>query len=94
MKKENYDTSLNKFYECVLMLKSVEDCQAFFSDVCTVKELQAISQRLEVAGMLFDGKKYVDIEAKTSASTATISRVNRSLQQGGNGYELVLKKNV
>lgn len=91
MRKENYDESLNKFYDSVLMLENKEECHAFFNDVCTIKELQAISQRLEVASMLFEGKKYVDIENKTSASTATISRVNRSLQHGGNGYEIVLK---
>ena len=85
---EKYD----ELFEAILKLKSLEDCQLFFEDVCTIKELEAISQRLEVAKMLMDGKNYGEVSRATGASTATISRVNRSLAYGKGGYEKLFNK--
>ena len=80
------------FFKAVLRLETLEDCQKFFEDVCTIKELQAIGQRWDVAVMLNEGKNYLDISKQTGASTATISRVAKCLNYGAGGYELVLKK--
>lgn len=77
---------IKRFYEAVLALKTSEDCTAFFEDICTIKELQDISQRLEVAFMLDEGKNYQEISALTGASTATISRVKKCLVYGSGGY--------
>ncbi len=79
-------------FEAILTLKTVDECYRFFEDVCTVKEIQAISQRLEVAKMLTEKRVYSDIVKETGASTATISRVNRSLTYGNDGYELIFKR--
>lgn len=84
---EKYD----ELFEAILKLKSLEDCQLFFEDVCTIKELEAISQRLEVAKMLMDGKNYGEVSRATGASTATISRVNKCITYGKGGYEIVIK---
>ena len=80
------------FYDAVLSLQTREECEAFFEDVCTVNELIAISQRLAVARQLREGKTYLDIAESTGASTATISRVNRSLNYGKNGYNIVMDR--
>ncbi len=77
------------FFEAILTLQNVDECYKFFSDVCTIKELESISQRFIVAKMLTDKKVYSEIVAETGASTATISRVNRSLTYGADGYEMV-----
>lgn len=82
----------DKLFEAILSLKSMEECYRFFEDVCTIKEIQAISQRLEVAKLLKANKTYNEIEEETGASTATISRINRSLHYGVDGYKLVFKK--
>ena len=79
-------------YEAILTLKDLEECKKFFSDLCTVAELRAMEQRFEVAMLLSDGMIYNDILEKTGASSATISRVNRSLIYGNGGYESVLEK--
>lgn len=79
----------DRFFEAVLSLKEVDECYKFFEDVCTVKEIEAIVQRFVVADMLRAGKVYSEIVAQTGASTATISRVNRSLSYGNDGYDLV-----
>ena len=81
---------IEEFFDAVLMLKTKEDCYKFFEDVCTVRELKSITQRLEVAKLLKIRKTYNEIEKETGASTATISRVNRNLNYGAEGYELVL----
>ncbi len=81
---------LDEFFDAVLMLKDKEECYKFFEDVCTVRELHSITQRLEVAKLLKIRKTYNEIEKETGASTATISRVNRNLNYGAEGYELVL----
>ena len=79
-------------YEAVLTLKDVDECKAFFQDLCTVGELRAMEQRLEVALLLDEGMIYNDILERTGASSATISRVNRSLQYGADGYRAVLPR--
>ena len=78
-----------KMYEAILSLQNVEECMKFFDDLCTVTELMAMEQRYQVASCLDDGMIYNDILAQTGASSATISRVNRSLQYGSGGYEIV-----
>ncbi|MCD8089776.1 MAG: YerC/YecD family TrpR-related protein [Clostridiales bacterium] len=80
------------FYECVLQLKTVEECSAFFTDICARQELNAICQRMEVASLLDLGTTYSSIAEKTGASTATISRVNRSLNYGMGGYRLAMER--
>ncbi len=80
------------FFRAVLSLETAEECANFFEDLCTVKELQAMIQRLNVAQMLSNGKLYSEIVAKTGASTATISRVNRALAYGSDGYKCVLER--
>ena len=81
--------AVDSLFDAVLSLKSREECYTFFEDVCTINELLSLSQRFEVAAMWKDGKTYLEIAEKTGASTATISRVNRSLNYGNDGYELV-----
>lgn len=85
--------SCDNFFSAVLKLESIDDARLFFEDVLTVKELEAISQRLEVATMLKEGKNYLEISSRTGASTATISRVNKCLVYGGGGYNRVLEDN-
>ncbi len=87
--RKNNTSALDELYEAILCLETKEECEAFFADLCTVLELQTISQRLQVAKMLRDHRVYHDIVGTTGASTATISRVNRSL---GNGYEIVFER--
>lgn len=92
MRKQNRKpntSALDELYEAVLCLESKEECEAFFDALCTVQELQTLSQRLQVAKMLRNHHVYHDIVETTGASTATISRVNRSL---GNGYEVVFSR--
>ncbi len=91
MEKFSID-AFDEFFNAVLKLKSVDECRKFFEDVCTIKELQDISQRLEVAQLLKDGKNYQEVSKITGASTATISRVNKCLNYGSGGYNLVISK--
>jgi len=86
------DKTIDQLFEAILTLKTVEECYIFFDDLCTVNELLSLSQRLEVARMLKEGATYHEIEEKTGASTATISRVKRCLQYGSDGYQLVLRR--
>ena len=79
-------------YEAILKISSVEECMDFFDDLCTVAELRAMEQRMEVAMLLDDGNNYNAILEKTGASSATISRVNRSLRYGKDGYRRVLAR--
>ena len=81
-----------KMYEAILSLQNVEECMAFFDDLCTVTELMALEQRYQVAACLSEGMIYNDILAETGASSATISRVNRSLQYGKGGYQTVFDR--
>lgn len=79
-------------YKAILQLETVEECMRFFDDLCTVTELQAMEQRFQVAMYLDKGLIYSEILEKTGASSATISRVNRSLQYGRNGYRVVFDR--
>ena len=89
MSKKLKTEAVDHLFDAILCLQNREECYTFFEDVCTVNELLSLSQRFEVAGMLRDQKTYLDIAEKTGASTATISRVNRSLNYGNDGYEMV-----
>ena len=79
-------------YKAILKLETEDECYNFFQDLCTISELRSMEQRYEVATLLNDGMIYNDILEKTGASSATISRVNRSLIYGNGGYESVLEK--
>ena len=92
MNKKIKTKAVDHLFQAVLSLESVEECYAFFEDVCTVNELLSLSQRYEVAKMLREKKTYLEIAEQTGASTATISRVNRSLNYGNDGYELVFNR--
>ncbi len=78
--------------DAILTLETKEECSNFFEDLCTIPELKAMSQRLQVAKMLSENRVYSDIVSETGASTATISRVNRSLIYGSDGYSVVFKR--
>ncbi len=84
--------NIDFLFKAILALESREECYAFFEDLCTVQELKTISQRLVVAKMLSDKCVYTDIVNETGASTATISRVNRSLQYGSDGYDKIFER--
>ena len=92
MNKKIKTEAVDHLFQAILALKSPEECYSFFEDLCTVPELKALSQRVEVAKMLSEGCVYSDIVSKTGASTATISRVNRSLNYGNDGYEMVFDR--
>lgn len=92
MSKSIRNASVDYLFEAILSLKDKEECYHFFDDICTVNELLSLSQRFEVAAMLRDKKTYLEIAEKTGASTATISRVNRSLNYGNDGYDMVFKR--
>jgi len=92
MSKNIRTDAVNFLFDAVLCLKDREECYKFFEDICTVNELLSLSQRFEVAKMLRDEKTYLDIAEKTGASTATISRVNRSLNYGNDGYDMVFAR--
>lgn len=89
---EEKERMIRRFMDAVLLLKTPEECTRFFADLCTVKELRDLSQRLRVAAQLSAGHSYQAICRETGASTATISRVNRCLQYGSGGYREVLEK--
>ena len=84
--------AVDSLFDAVLKLKTRDECYDFFEDLCTIKEIQDIAQRLEVASLLSNKKSYQEISRETGASTATISRVNRCLTYGSNGYHLVLER--
>ena len=86
------DDHTDHLFKAILTLKSVEECYNFFEDLCTMQELKVMSQRYEVAKMLSEKQVYSEIVKKTGASTATISRVNRSLIYGSDGYDMVFKR--
>ena len=92
MSTKTHTESVEHLFDAVLQLKTKEECYKFFEDVCTVKELLAIAQRYEVAVLLTEKMTYLNIAAQTGASTATISRVNRSLAYGEDGYSLVFER--
>ncbi len=86
------DKYLDDLFEAILLLETEEECYNFFEDLCTVLELRSLSQRYQVAKMLNDRNVYSDIVSETGASTATISRVNRSINYGSNGYAVVFER--
>lgn len=88
MKSEETD----HLFQAVLSLRDVEECYRFFDDLCTIGEIRAMSQRLEVAKMLREGKTFSQISAATGVSSATITRVNKCLAYGSNGYKTVLER--
>ena len=90
MGKSVHNEETKKLMEGILKLQSVDECYAFFEDLCTVNELLSLGQRFEVANMLRSHKTYNEVAEATGASTATISRVNRCLNYGTDGYQLVL----
>lgn len=92
MSKNLRTEAVDHLFEAILSLENKEECYTFFEDVCTINELLSLSQRFEVAKMLRDQKTYLDIAEKTGASTATISRVNRSLNYGNDGYDMVFSR--
>ena len=92
MNKKIKTQAVDHLFDAILCLESKEECYTFFEDICTVNELLSLSQRFEVAKMLRDQKTYLEIAEKTGASTATISRVNRSLNYGNDGYDMVFAR--
>jgi len=92
MSKNIKTPSVDFIFDAILSLKNREECYTFFEDICTVNELQSLSQRFEVAAMLRMKKTYLEIAEKTGASTATISRVNRSLNYGNDGLDMVFER--
>ena len=92
MNPKIHTEEVDHLFDAVLTLKTREDCYKFFEDDCTIKELLAMAQRYEVALMLEKKMTYLDIAEKTGASTATISRVNRSLTYGEDGYAMVFER--
>lgn len=92
MSKKIRTEAVNHLFDAILSIQSREECYTFFEDVCTINELLSLSQRFEVAHMLREQKTYMDIAEKTGASTATISRVNRSLNYGNDGYDMVFER--
>ena len=92
MNKKIRTESVDFLFDAILSLKNKEACYTFFEDVCTINELLSLSQRFEVAKMLREQKTYLEIAEKTGASTATISRVTRSLNYGDDGYDMVFER--
>lgn len=88
LKREDID----QLFDAVLTLEDREDCYRFFEDICTINEIHAIAQRLQVAKLLSEKKTYNEIESTTKASTATISRINKCLMYGADGYKRVLER--
>ncbi|MDO4296711.1 MAG: YerC/YecD family TrpR-related protein [bacterium] len=92
MNKKIKTEAVDHLFEAILALENAEECYRFFEDVCTINELLSLSQRYEVARMLREKKTYLEIAEHTGASTATISRVNRSLNYGNDGYDMVFER--
>lgn len=88
------NSDLDFLFEAILTLKSVDECYLFFEDVCTIKELQSMAQRMQVAKKLNANKNYLQVYEDTGVSSATISRVNKCLQYGGGGYKIALERLV
>ena len=86
------DDLTDQLCETVLLLRGVEECYQFFEDICTINEIYSIAQRLRVAKLLSEKKTYMEIAQETNASTATISRINKCLVYGADGYKRVLER--
>ena len=92
MNKKLHTEAVDTLFDAILTLKSKDECYTFFEDLATINEILSLSQRFEVASMLREHSTYLEIAQKTGASTATISRVNRSLNYGNDGYEMVFSR--
>lgn len=92
MNQKLKDEPTDRLFQAILLLRDIEECYDFFEDLGTVAEIKAFAQRFEVAGMLMDKKTYREIHEKTGASEATISRVNKALFYGADGYKMVLER--
>ncbi|MBD5522862.1 MAG: TrpR YerC/YecD [Lachnospiraceae bacterium] len=92
MNQKIKNEAVDRLFDAVLCLNTREECYSFFEDLCTVNELLSLSQRFEVASMLKDKRTYLEIADQTGASTATISRVNRSLNYGNDGYDMIFER--
>ena len=92
MNKKLHTEAVDQLFTAVLSLENIEECYTFFEDICTINELLSLSQRFEVARMLREKNTYTEISDKTGASTATISRVNRCLLYGNDGYTMVIDR--
>lgn len=90
--KNNHRQDVELLFEAILSLQSTEECDAFFEDICTIKELQAMAQRFLVACQLNANKNYLEVSENTGASSATISRVNKCLLYGKGGYKMVIDR--
>ncbi|KKO54585.1 YerC/YecD family TrpR-related protein [Paenibacillus sp. DMB20] len=90
--KELEGKALDEFFQGILTLETLEECYAFFDDLCTVNEIKTLMQRFQVAKMLYNHKTYCEIEEEANASSATISRVKRSLNHGNNSYDVIFKR--
>lgn len=90
--KQLHNPETDILFEAILSLKTTEECYMFFEDICTIKEVQAMSQRLQVASQLDAGKNYMEVYEDTGVSSATISRVNKCLLYGNGGYRTVLER--
>lgn len=90
--KNLHTEAVDRLFRAILNLENIEECYSFFEDICTIKEIQDISQRLEVADLLSQNISYLEISKKTGASTATISRVNKCLIYGNDGYKTALER--
>lgn len=91
-KSKLQNKNVDELFEGILQLDSIEECYRFFEDLCTIVEIKSMSQRLHVAKLLKEGRTYNEIEEETGASTATISRINRFLNYGSEGYDIVLSR--
>lgn len=92
MNEKLREPALDQLFTAILALRDVSECYAFFEDLCTVAELKSLAQRLQVAILLREKKTYQEIGLATGVSTATISRVNRCLEYGADGYNLVIDR--
>ena len=92
MSKNLRNESTDGLFQAILSLQDMDECYTFFEDVCTINEIQSLVQRFEVARLLREKKTYLEIAERTGASTATISRVNRSLNYGNDGYDMVFRR--
>lgn len=87
-----HNQEIDNLFKAILSLKSVEECYLFFEDACTIKELNEIAQRFQVACLLDEGRNYQEVNKETGASTATICRVNKCLNYGGGGYRTAIDR--
>lgn len=92
LKNTEFNKDLEVLFKAILLLENMDECYSFFEDIATINELKSLSQRIQVARMLKEKKVYTEIAEETGASTATISRVNKCLNYGQNGYNIVLER--